>query len=116
MHDSRDLNILRRHATNNGFEKEKMLQCESFLPNDNNHYYKPPSTGISHRGVTEQAVERPICHQSVKKAPGTNMLPLATIQLVWKWDKETITGLTKAAIDLESHPAISKQASSMVIC
>jgi len=55
---------------NTSLEKEKMLRHKYFPLNDGNEYYKLPPAGSQHTCVTEQAVERAIFSQSVKKAPG----------------------------------------------
>jgi len=65
--------------------------------------------------VTEQAVERALFSQSVKKAPGPDKLSFGAIRLHWKWDKERIVRLTKAAIRTGRHPLVWKRASGVVI-
>ena len=96
-------------------EKEEMLRHESFPPNDGNQYNKLPPAGSAHTCVTEQAVERALVSQSVKKAPGPNKLSFGAIRLLWKWDKESMVRLTRGAIRTGRHPAVWKQASGVVI-
>jgi len=100
---------------NTSLEKEEMLRGESFPPNDDDQYYKLPPAGSAHTCVTEQAVERAICSESVKKAPGPDKLSFAAIRLLWKWDKERIVRLTKAAIHMGRHPSVWNWASGVVI-
>jgi hypothetical protein len=69
----------------------------------------------AHTRVTEQAVERALFSQSVKKAPGPDNLSFGAIQWLWKWDKEMIMRLTKAAMRKGSHPAVWKRARGVVI-
>jgi hypothetical protein len=92
-----------------------MLRRESFPPNDNDQYYELPPAGSAHTRVTEQAVERALHSQSVKKAPGPDKLSFGAIQLLWKWDKERIVRLTRAAIRTGRHPAVWKRAREVVI-
>jgi hypothetical protein len=100
---------------NTATEKEEMLRRESFPPNDNDQYYELPPAGSAHTRVTEQAVERALHSQSVKKAPGPDKLSFGAIRLLWKWDKERIVRLTRAAIRTGRHPAVWKRASGVVI-
>jgi len=100
---------------NTATEKEEMLRRESFPPNDNDQYYELPPAVSAHSHVTEQAVERALHSQSVKKAPGPDKLSFGAIQLLWKWDKERIVRLTRAAIRMGRHPAVWKRASGVVI-
>jgi len=100
---------------NTSLENEEMLRGESFPPNDDNQHYEPPPAGSAHTCVTEQAVERALFSQSVKKAPGLDKLSFGAIRLLWKWDKERIVRLTKAAIRTGRHPAVWKRASAVVI-
>jgi len=65
--------------------------------------------------VTVQAVEQALYSQSVKKAPGPDKLSFGAIRLLWKWDKERIVRLTKAAIRTGRHPAEWNHASGVVI-
>jgi hypothetical protein len=51
----------------------------------------------------------------VKKAPRPDKLLFSIIRLIWKWDKERIVRLTKAAIRTGRHPAIWKLASGVGI-
>jgi len=53
--------------------------------------------------------------QSVKKAPGPDKLSFGPIWLLWKWDKQRILRLTRAAIRTRRHPALWKWASGVVI-
>jgi len=69
---------------NTSLEKEEMLRCESFPPNDGDQYYKLPPAGSAHTRVTEQAFERAILSQSVKKAPGPDKLSFGDIRLLCK--------------------------------
>jgi len=86
-----------RKQANTLQEKEEMLRRESFPPNDDDEYYELPPAGSAHTRVTEQAVERAVFSQSVKKAPGPDKLSFGTIRLLRKWDNERIVRLTKAA-------------------
>jgi hypothetical protein len=81
---------------NTSLEKEEMLRHESFPLNDGDQYYKLPPAGSAHTCVTEQAFERALYSQSVKKAPGPDKLSFGAIWLLWKWDKERIVRLTRA--------------------
>jgi hypothetical protein len=96
-------------------EKEKMLRCQSFHPNDNDQSYQLHLAGTAHTRITEQAVEGALYTQSAKKAPDPDMLTLGAIRLVCKWDEERIMRLTKAAIHTGRHPAGWKRACSVVI-
>jgi len=100
---------------NTSLEKEEMLMHESFPPNDDDQYYELPPAGSANTRVTEQAVERALFSKSVKKAPGPDKLSFGAIQLLWKWDKERMVRLTKAAIRTGRHPAVWKWASGEVI-
>jgi len=100
---------------NTSQEKEEMLRRESFPPNDDDQYYKLPPAGSAHTRVTEQAVERALLSQSVKKAPGPDKLSFSAIRLLCKWDKERIVRPTKAAIRTGRHPSVWKRASGVVI-
>jgi hypothetical protein len=42
-------------------------------------------------------------------------MSFGAIRLLWKWDKERIVRLTRAAIRMGRHPAVWKRASSVVI-
>jgi len=97
-------------------EKEEMLRCESFPPNDDNQYYELPPAGSAHTCVTEQTVERALLSQSIKKAAGPDKLSFGAIRLLWKWDTERIVRLTKAAIRMGRHPSVSKLSTGVVIC
>jgi len=100
---------------NTAAEKEEMLRRESFPPNDNDQYYERPPAGSAHTRVTEQAVERSLLSQSVKKAPGPDKLSFGAKRVLWKWDIERIVRLMKAGIRTGRHPAVWKCASSVVI-
>jgi hypothetical protein len=100
---------------NTAMEKEEMLRLESFPLNDDDHYYELPPAGSAHMRVTEQAVERALYSQSVKKAPGPDKLSFGAIRLLWKWDKERVVSLAKAVIRTGRHPAVWKRASGVVI-
>jgi len=99
---------------NTSLEKEEMLRHESFPPNDGDQDYELPPAGSAHTRVTEQAVERALLSQSVKKAPGRDKLSSGAIRLLWKWDKERIMMLTRAAIRTGRHPVMWKRASGEV--
>jgi len=101
---------------NTSLEEEEKLRDKSFPPNDGDQYYQLPRAGIAHTLVTEQAVKRSIFSQSVKKAPGPDMLSFGPIRLLGKWDKVRIVRLTRAAIRMGRHPAVCKRASGVVIC
>jgi len=99
---------------NTSLEKEEMLRHESFPPNDGDQYYELPPAECAHTRVTEQAVKRALFCQSVNKAPGPDKLSFGAIQPLWKWDKERIVRLTRAAIRTGRHPAVWKRASGVV--
>jgi hypothetical protein len=65
--------------------------------------------------VTVQGVGRALISQAVKKAPGLDKLPFGAIWLLWRWDKQRIAGLMKAAIRTGRHPAVWKWARRVVI-
>jgi len=92
-----------------------MLRYKSFPPNDGDQYYELPPAGSAHTRVPEQAVEPALFSQLVKKAPGPDKLSFGAIRLLWKWDKEKIMRLTRAAIRMGRHPAVWKRASGVVI-
>jgi len=92
-----------------------MLRCESFPPNNDDQHSELPPAGSARRGVTEQAVERALFPQSVKKAPGPDKLSFGAIQLPWRWDELRIMGLTNKAGRMGSHPAVCMRASGVVI-
>ena len=100
---------------NTAREKEEMLRRKSFPPNDDYQYYESPPGGSAHMRVTESPVERALHSQSVKKALGSDKQSFGTRQLLWKWDKEKIVRLRRAAIRMGRHPAVLKRASGMVI-
>jgi hypothetical protein len=100
---------------NTSLAKEEMLRHESFPQNDGDHYNKLPSLGGAHTRVTEQSAERALYSQSVKKAPGPEKPSFGAIWLLWKWDKERIVRLMRAAIGTGRHPAVWKRASGVVI-
>jgi len=93
-----------------------MLRRELFPPNHDNRYHDLPPVGSTHTHVTKRAVERALYSHSVQKAPGPDKLSFGAIQLLWKWDRKRIVGLTKAAIRMGIHPAVWMLASGMVIC
>jgi hypothetical protein len=97
-------------------KKEDMLRQESFPPNDSDQYYKLPPVGRARTRVTEQAVERVLYFQSVKKAPGPDKLSFGAIWLLLKRDKERIVRLTRAAMRTGRNPAVWKRVSSVVTC
>jgi hypothetical protein len=113
--DRGGLNRQGRQGSNTSQEKEEMLRRESFPPNDDDKYYELPSGGSPQTCVTEEAVERAVLSQSVKKAPGPEKLSFGTIHLLRKWDKERIVRVTKAAIWTGGHPSVWKRASGVVI-
>jgi len=79
---------------NTSLETEEMLRRKSCPPNDDDQYYELPPAGSAHTRVSEQAVERALIPQSVKKAPGPDKLLFGAMRLLWKWDKERIVRLT----------------------
>jgi len=101
---------------NTSFEKEEMLRHGSFAPSDGDQCYDLPPAGSEHTRVTEQAVERAIFSESLQKAPGQDKLSFRAIRRLWKWDKERIVRLMRAAIRRWRHPAVWQRASGMVIC
>ena len=96
--------------------KEEILRRESFPPNDDDQYYELPPAGSTHTHVTEQAVERALFSQSMEKALGPDKLSFGAIWLLWKWDKERIVSVTKAAIHTGRHPSVWKRANCVVSC
>jgi len=66
-----------KHA-NTTLEKEEMLRHEYFPPNNGDQYYELPPAGNAHTHITDEAVERALYSQSVKKAPGPDKLFLAS--------------------------------------
>jgi len=96
-------------------EKEEMLICRSFPPDDDNQYYQLPPAGHAHTPVTKQAVERALYSQSMKKGPGPDKLSFGAIRPLWMWYKERIVRRTKAAIRTGSHPAVWKRVTGVVI-
>jgi hypothetical protein len=86
---------------NTSHEKEEMLRRESVPPNDDDQYSELPPAGSTHTSVTVQAVEQAVFSQSVKKAPGPDKLSFDAIELLWKWDKESIVRLTKGPFERE---------------
>jgi hypothetical protein len=104
-----------RKQANISLENEEMRRRESIPLNDNDQYYELPPAGSAHSRVTEQAVERELFSQSVTKSPGPDKLSFSAIWLVWKWDKQRIVRLTKAAILTRRHPAVWMRASGVVI-
>jgi len=82
---------------------------------DRDQYYKLPPAGQAHERITEQSVERALCSQSVKKAPGPGKWSFRAIRLLWKCNRTRIVGLTKAAVRMGRHPAIGTRASRVVI-
>jgi hypothetical protein len=95
-------------------EKEDMLRRESFPPNKDDQYYELPPVLSAHTCVTDQAVERALYSQSVKKALGPDMLSFGAIPQLWKCDQQRIVRLTRAAIRMGRHPALWNQASGVV--
>ena len=96
-------------------EKEEMLREESVPPNYGGQYYELPLEGCVHTRVTDQAVERDLHSESVKKAPGPDKLSFGAIRLLWKWDNERIVCLTRATICTGIHPVVWKRTSRVVI-
>jgi len=100
---------------NTSLEKEDMLRHESFPPNACNQHYELPTAGSPHKCAPEQAVEGALFSQSLKEAPRPDKLSFGTIRLLWKWDKERIVRLTRAAIPKRRHPAVWKRAGHLDI-
>ena len=69
----------------------------------------------THARSTEQAVERALFSQSVKKAPERDKQSFDGIWLRWKWHKERIVRPTNTAIRTGRHPVVWKRASRVVI-
>jgi len=92
-----------------------MLRRESFPLHDKDQSYELPPAGSAHTRITEQAVERALHSQSVKKGPGPDTLSLGAIRRLWKWDKERIVRLMTAAIRTGRDPAVWNRASGVVI-
>jgi hypothetical protein len=91
---------------NTSLEKEEMMRCEAFPPNDDDQYYKLPPAVTAHTRVIEQGVEQALFSQPVKKAPDPDKLSFSVIWLLWMRDKERIMGLTKAAIGMGIHRSV----------
>jgi hypothetical protein len=96
-------------------QKQEILRRESFPPNEYDQYFKLLPAGQAHRYVNEQAVERALFAQSVKKAPGPDKLSFGAVHLLWRWDKERIVELAKGAVPTGLHPAVWMWASGVVI-
>jgi len=96
-------------------EKEEMLRRESFPPSEYDKSFELPHAGQAHQSVTEQAVGRAQFSQFVKKAPGQDKLSFRAVRLLWKWDKERIVEVAKAAVQTGRHPAVWKLPSGVVI-
>jgi len=96
-------------------EKENMLRGESFPLNDGDQYYEQSPRDQVHERITDELVERALFSQSVKKAPGPDMLSFGAIRLLWKWNRTRIVGLTKAAVRTDRHPTVWNRASGVVI-
>jgi len=96
-------------------EEEEMLRGESVPLNDGDQYYELPPAGQADEHKTEQSVERALFSQLVKKAPGPDTQLFGAIRLLWKWDKTSIVGLTKAADRTGRSPAIWKRPRGAVI-
>jgi len=101
--------------SNTSLEKEEILRRESFPTNDDDQYHELPPTASAHTRVTYQAVEQAVFSQAVKEAPGLDKLSFGVIWLLWKWDKERILKLTKAAIRSGRHPVVLKRPTRVVI-
>jgi hypothetical protein len=67
---------------NTATEKEGMLRCQSFPPNDDMQLCQLPPMGSTHTCVTDQAVDRALYTMSVKKAPASEKLSFEAIQLL----------------------------------
>jgi hypothetical protein len=91
-----------------------MLCRKSFPPSDANQYYERPPNPSAHTRATEQAVERALFSQSVEKVPGPDKLFFGGIRLLFKWGKDRIVGLMKAAIRTGRHPSVVRQARGVV--
>jgi hypothetical protein len=100
---------------NTSLEKEEMLRCESFPPNDDDQYYEQPPAVSAYTRVREQTVKRALFAQSVKKAPGPDKLSFVAIRLPWMWDKERIVRQTKAVIATGRDPSVWNWTSGVVI-
>jgi hypothetical protein len=92
-----------------------MLRRESFPPIDNDQYNKLPASGSNKMGITEQAADRALYSQTVRNTSGPEMPSFGAIQLLRKWDHETILMWTKVTIRTGGHPAVWKPASGVVI-
>jgi hypothetical protein len=96
-------------------ENEEMLRRESFPQNNDDQNYELPPAGCVHKQVSEQAFERALHSQSVMIAPGPDKLTFGAIHMLWKWEKERIVSLTRAAIRTGRHPEAWKRASGVEI-
>ena len=96
-------------------QEEEMLRHECLPLDDDDQYYEVHPSGSAHPRITEEAVQQAPFSRSVKKAQGLDKLSSGAILLLWKWDKEKIVRLTKAAIGTGRHPAVWNQARGVVI-
>jgi hypothetical protein len=96
-------------------EKEETLRWESFHPTNKYLYHVLHPAGSAQTPITEQAVERALYSQSVKKAPGSEKLSFDTIRRLWKWDIKIIVVRTTVAMCTGRHQAVWKRACGVVI-
>jgi len=95
-------------------EHEEMLRPESFPLNEYDQFFELPPAGEAHQSITEHAAERALFSQSVRQAPGPDILSFEAVQLLWRWEKERIVEIAKAAVKTGRHPAVWKRASGVV--
>jgi hypothetical protein len=95
--------------------KEEMARQEFFPPNEYDQYFELPPARQAHQSVTEQAVERALFSQSVFKDPDLDKLSFGAIRLLWKWDKERIVEIVKAAVWTDRHSAVLMRVNGVVI-
>ena len=75
-----------------------MVRRESFPPNDDGQYTGLPAEGSTTSHIIEQAVERVVFSQSLKKPPGPDKVSFGPIRLLWMWHTMIIVRITKVAI------------------
>jgi len=78
--------------------EEADAEARVFQPDGNDQYYELPPAGSALTCIPEQKVEQARFSHSVKNAQQPDKLTFAAVRLFWKWDKEMVMGLKKAAI------------------
>ena len=62
------------------------------------------SSGIAHKGITEEKIYLALVTQAIAKAPGPNKINFRILRMIWDWDKERIISMVQQAIRLGYHP------------